>query len=85
MDLAVGLMQMFSHMQILKMASDLPLPVVLSAQKKYSRCSRFYRYEIITKNKNLLRILTTAWQGKWWSSEKSSLTLSDSNDLDSAT
>src|SRR6266702_2092134 len=56
----LGPMQMFSHMQILKMASDLPLPVVFSAQKKYNRCSRFYRYEIITKNKNLLRISTTA-------------------------
>ncbi len=30
----LGPMQMFSHMQILKMASDLPLPIVLSAQKK---------------------------------------------------
>jgi len=30
----LGPMQMFSHMQILKMASDLPLPVVFSAQNK---------------------------------------------------
>ncbi|KAH9160164.1 hypothetical protein EDB89DRAFT_2040567 [Lactarius sanguifluus] len=29
--------------------SDHPLPVVLSAQKKYSRYSRIWRYEIITK------------------------------------
>jgi len=81
----LGPIQMFSHMQILEMASDHPLPVVLSGQKKYSRCSRFYRYEITTKIKNLLRISTTAWQGKRWGGENSRLWPPDLNDLDSAT
>ncbi|KAI9429576.1 hypothetical protein H4582DRAFT_212233 [Lactarius indigo] len=63
-------MQMVTRMQMLKMASDHPLPVVLSAPQKYSRYSRIYRYEITIKNKNLWRISTTMRQGRGGSREK---------------